>query len=184
MLICFICKAHQKSSALLCQHLRLRHGLYPGKTLRLKCGQPGCSLSFCTYPGFKKHLVRLHKDTCSPNKHLVHLHRATCSPNTIDNVDAQSEGDEPSSSQAFCTDTPVTSRTSVDKHHLLNLCGSVVAQLQASGVAESTVQAMVGTFMSKQEKLFSAVLLQRFKQPIWKKRWKIVLVNWKILSQS
>lgn len=145
MLICFICKAHQKSSALLCQHLRLHHGLYPGKTLRLKCGQPGCSLSFCTYSGFKKHLVRLHRDTCSPNKHLVRLHRATCSPKTIDNVDAQSEGDEPSSSQAFCTDTPVTSRTSVDKHHLLNLCGSVVAQLQASGVAESTVQAMVGS---------------------------------------
>lgn len=177
MLICFICKAHQKSSALLCQHLKLHHGLYPGKTLRLKCGQLGCSLSFCTYSGFKKRLVRLHK--------------AACSPNTIDNVDAQSEGDEPSSSQAVCTDTPVTSRTSVDKHHLLNLCGSVVAQLQASGVAESTVQAMVGSMeelvndiMNKQEKLFSAVLLQRFKQPIWKKRWKIVLINWKVLSQS
>lgn len=31
MLICFICKGHHTSSALLCQHLKFHHGLYPGK---------------------------------------------------------------------------------------------------------------------------------------------------------
>lgn len=64
-----------------------------------------------------------------------------------------SESDEPSSSQAFCTDTPVAIQVSVGKHHVLNMCGSVVTQLQASGVAESTVQAIVGSM----EKLVSDI---------------------------
>ena len=63
----------------------------------------------------------------------------------MDNVDTQREKDDPSSSQAVCTDTPVTTQVTVDKQHVLNMYGSVVAQLQASGVAESTVQAMVGS---------------------------------------
>lgn len=126
MLICFICKLHHRSSSLLCQHLRFYHGLYPGKTLRLKCGQPGCSSLICTYSGFKKHLIRLHRDTVSTN--------------TVNNMDTQII-DEPSTSNAVCTDIPVTNKVSVDKHHLVNMCGSVVAQLQSSGVAESTINA-------------------------------------------
>lgn len=131
MFLCYVCKAHHKSSALLCQHLRLHHGLYPGKTLRLKCGQPGCCLSFCTYSGFKKHLVHFHRDVA-----LTH---------TADNVDTQNEVGEPSTSQAVSTDSPISTQPSVDNNHVLNMCASVVAQLQASGVAESTVQAMVGS---------------------------------------
>lgn len=142
MLICFICKVHHISSALLCQHLRFHHGLYPAKTLRLKCGQPGCSSLFCTYSGFKKHLIRFHRDSVSTN--------------TMDNVDTQIESDEPSTSQAVCTDTHVTNQISIDKHHVLNKCGSVVAQLQASGVAESSVQAIVGSI----EELVSDIHMQ------------------------
>lgn len=63
----------------------------------------------------------------------------TVSANTFDNVDTQEDDEEPSSSQVSCTDTPVTAQASVNNW----LTGSVVAQLQASGVAESTVQAMV-----------------------------------------
>ena len=62
-------------------------------------------------------------------KHLIHLHRDTGSTNTMDNVGTQRERDEPSSSQAFCTDTPVTTQVTVDKPHVLNMCGSVEAQL-------------------------------------------------------
>jgi len=115
---------------LLCKHLRFYHGLYPGKTLRLKCGQPGCSLFFCTYSGFKKHLIRLHRDTVSTN--------------TVNSMDTQII-DEPSTSNAVSTDIPVTTNVSVDKHNLVNMCCSVVAQLQSSGVAESTIQSMVGS---------------------------------------
>lgn len=95
----------------------------------MKCGQPGCCLSFCTYSGFKKHLVNFHSDIA----------------NTADNVDTQNEAGEPSTSQAASTDSPITTQLSVDNGHVLNMCTSVVAQLQASGVAESTVQAMVGS---------------------------------------
>ncbi|XP_035805853.1 uncharacterized protein LOC111571121 isoform X1 [Amphiprion ocellaris] len=129
--LCYVCKACHKSSALLCQHLRLHHGLYPGKTLRLKCGQPGCSSLFCTYSGFKKH--------------LVHFHRDVAVTNTADNVDTQNEVDEPSTSQTVNKASPTTTQLSVDNDHVLNMCAFVVAQLQASGVAESTVQAMVGS---------------------------------------
>ena len=74
----------------------------------------------------------------------------------MDNVDTQIESDEPSTSQAVCTDTHVTNQVSVDMHHVLNMCGSVVAQLQASGVAESTVQAIVGSM----EELVSDIHMQ------------------------
>ncbi len=65
--------------------------------------------------------------------------------NTDDNVDTQNEVGEPSTSQAVSTDSPTTTQLSVDNSLVLNMCASVVAQLQASGVAESTVQAMVGS---------------------------------------
>lgn len=129
MFLCYVCKAHHKSSALLCQHLRLHHGLYPGKTLRLKCGQPGCYLSFCTYSGFKKH--------------LVHFHRDVALTTTADNVDTQDEVGEPSTSQAVSTDSPTTTPLSVNNNLVLNMCASVVAQLQASGVVESTAREAV-----------------------------------------
>lgn len=129
MFLCYVCKAHHKSSTLLFKYLRLQHGLYPGKRLCLKCGQPGCCLSFCTYSGFKKHLVHSHGDVAVTN--------------TDDNVDMQNEYREPSTSEAI-TDSPTT-QLSVNNNLVLNMCASVVAQLQASGVDESTVQAMVGS---------------------------------------
>lgn len=58
----------------------------------------------------------------------------TVATNAMDNVDTENEGGEALSSQAVCTDIHVTTRVSVDKHHVLNICGSVIAQLQAWGV--------------------------------------------------
>lgn len=129
MFTCFICKLPHRSSPLLCQHLRLQHGLYPGKTLRLNCGQLGCSSSFCTFSGLKKHL------NCS--------HRDVVSSDVVDNVDIQREVDEPLTSQFVSLDSPATTQASVGFSPVLSMCGSVVAQLQASGVAESTVQSVV-----------------------------------------
>lgn len=97
----------------------------------MKCGQPGCYSSFCTFSGFKKHLLNFHKDIALTN--------------SGDTVDSQDEVGEPSTSQAVGTESATTTQLSVDNNHMLNLCASVVAQLQASGVAESTVQAMVGS---------------------------------------
>ncbi|XP_051239301.1 uncharacterized protein LOC127353781 [Dicentrarchus labrax] len=44
-------------------------GMYPGKNLRLKCGQVGCCLQFSSYSGFRRHLIKIHAssdNTCVP----------------------------------------------------------------------------------------------------------------------
>ena len=56
-------------------------------------------------------------------------------------------------------DSPITAQVSVNSDHMLNMCASVVAQLQASGVAESTVQTMVGSM----EELVNDIRRQGFK---------------------
>lgn len=57
---CFLCKVHHTSCLLSFKHLKFHHGLYPGKSLCLNCGEPGCSIIFCTYSGYKQHLSRAH----------------------------------------------------------------------------------------------------------------------------
>lgn len=51
-----MCKGPQANANSLIKHLKLIHGLCSGKTLRLKCCQPGCSHFFGTFSGFRKHL--------------------------------------------------------------------------------------------------------------------------------
>lgn len=133
MFICYICTAQHKSTSLLFQHLRHHHALYPHKTLRLQCAQQGCRFSFCSYSGFRKHLVHFHKN-------LV-VTSTVDNVNSFLNTDTMVESVEPSTSQEVNTDRPVP--VLIDNRHVLNMCGSVVAQLQASGAAESTVQALV-----------------------------------------
>lgn len=58
----YSCKAQYSTSSAFFQHLKFSHALYPGRTLRLKCGEHGCSSVFYTYCGFKKHLLRVHGD--------------------------------------------------------------------------------------------------------------------------
>ena len=135
-MICFICNSSHSSVLQLCQHLKFFHGLYPGKTLQLKCGEFGCYLPFSTYSGFRKH--------------VLHFHSNAVVDNVMDNLDTEREG-EPSTSQAVFRGNIPPPPTQVPptqvsfEAHVLNMCGSVVAQLQASGVAESTIQAMVGS---------------------------------------
>lgn len=42
--------------------MRLIHGLYPGKSLRIKCAQAGCCHVFGTFSGFRKHLNTKHAE--------------------------------------------------------------------------------------------------------------------------
>ena len=112
----------------------------------------------------------------------VHLHRDVALTNTDDNVDTQNEVSEPSTSQAV-TDSPTTTELSVDNNLVLNMCASVVAQLQASGVAESTVQAMVGSMEDLVNDIHTqareAVLscTPEIQGTDFEKRWKSVLIN-------
>ncbi|KAF3861226.1 hypothetical protein F7725_000002, partial [Dissostichus mawsoni] len=49
------------------------HGLYPAKSLRLRCGEQGCPSSFCTYNGFRKHLnnVHHHDEQVNTNQEVI-----------------------------------------------------------------------------------------------------------------
>lgn len=137
MFICFTCKAHHKSSKLLFQHLRHSHALFPHKFLRLKCGQQNCNASFCTYRGFKKHLDNFHKLTASSETDIETIDIAEA---THENAIHEEAIEEPStSSAAFCSERSAQ----LENKSIVSMCGSVVAQLQASGAAESTVQMMV-----------------------------------------
>ena len=118
-----------QNGSLLCQHLKFQHGLYPAKNLRLKCGEQGCPSSFCTYNGFRKHLNNVHS----------HHHDEQVDTNQEEDMqrhsDVELSSDEPTTSASLLQVPPVITPNSLD-----SMCGSIVAHIQASGVAESTVQ--------------------------------------------
>ncbi|KAF3833189.1 hypothetical protein F7725_026854, partial [Dissostichus mawsoni] len=118
----------------LVKFLRFQHGLYPGRSLRLHCGELGCSFVFCTYSGYKRHLSRAHEQSVDPD---VTSH--------VEFEPGASVG--ASVSQPFNVDSPVTVTTNIpmEKRKILDMCSSVIAQVQASGVPESTVQCLVGS---------------------------------------
>lgn len=132
MFTCYICKVHHTSSAQLFRHLKFQHGLYPGRSLRLNCGEPGCSFVFRTYSGYSRHLSRAHEDRVDPDP--------------VANFEFEPANVGASVSQPVNVDPPVTVTTQIpiEKRQLLDTCSSVIAQVQASGVAESTVQCLVG----------------------------------------
>ncbi len=51
---CYVCRTLHHSRAYLIRHLKLSHGLYPGKKFHLLCAQDGCSLEFKSYCGFRR----------------------------------------------------------------------------------------------------------------------------------
>ncbi|XP_042070926.1 uncharacterized protein LOC106632482 [Haplochromis burtoni] len=132
MFICYICKIHHTSCSVLFRHLKFQHGLYPGKFLRLTCGEPGCSFIFHTYSGYKRHLFRAHGD---------------CVHSEVINNFEPVPNDGTSVSQPVNVAHPMTITTPVpvEKRQILNMCSSVIAQVQSSGVPESTVQCLVGS---------------------------------------
>ena len=128
MFICFVCKTQHRSCSVLLQHLKFKHSLYPSPDLRLKCGELGCQRSFCTYSGFRRHLQT-----------YKHVERQTALIQTAHRqprVDIFSS-DEPSTSTSNYQTTP--------QHSLKDMCGSIIAQLQASSIPENTVNSIVNS---------------------------------------
>ena len=65
---CFVCHVHFVNANNLVRHMRLIHGFYHGKALRLKCAQPGCRYVFGTFSGFRKHLYAQHGEQIEPKE--------------------------------------------------------------------------------------------------------------------
>ncbi|KAL2078827.1 hypothetical protein ACEWY4_006697 [Coilia grayii] len=128
-MICFVCKSHHSSSNLLVRHFKLKHGLCPGRTLRLKCGETGCSHVSGTFSGFRKHLKRLH----DPNVHNVHFVKNNCSEYLSNDLPAVVDPLGPVAHSA----------PPLPKNTLQNMCATVVAQFQAAGIGQGNVHNLV-----------------------------------------
>lgn len=114
----------------LVRHIRLIHGLYQGKSLRLKCAQAGCCQVLGTFSGFRKHLNTKHADQI---EHEVET--------DIVDSDVAEDAQLPISEEAASTSQvlPVSNRSTHD------LCASAIAQLQVAGVSQSTLNGFVSS---------------------------------------
>nr|XP_021333504.1 uncharacterized protein LOC108179166 isoform X1 [Danio rerio]XP_021333505.1 uncharacterized protein LOC108179166 isoform X2 [Danio rerio] len=128
MFRCFACKAVHLTINDLIRHLKLIHAYYPGKKLNLKCAQNNCKHSFMTYAGFRKHLSS------------VHRHEFLDQAET----ENQTEDTEPSQLNNHNEQQPETPLG--DKRRVIDtqeMCASIVARLQNSGVATSVVTSVI-----------------------------------------
>lgn len=67
MFFCFLCRCRSLTVTELVQHLRKRHALYDGASLKLKCFNSNCSNTYTTFSGYRKHMRRCvsqNKENC------------------------------------------------------------------------------------------------------------------------
>ncbi|KAI7811169.1 hypothetical protein IRJ41_011241 [Triplophysa rosa] len=132
MFCCFVCKlAHSKINDLV-RHLKLIHAYYPGKKLNLKCAQNNCKHSFMTYAGFRKHLSSVHRN------------------DYLDQIVTENQTDEANEQIEIVSDlnndVEIPETSSNDKRRgteTQEMCASIIARLQNSGVATSVVTSVV-----------------------------------------
>ncbi|KAI2654006.1 putative protein arginine N-methyltransferase 3 [Labeo rohita] len=75
MFLCCLCKVHHRSCSSLFQHLKFHHGLYPGRSLRLKCGEPGySSLFFFFFKKSVKNFKNITKTLAKKHQHQLAFH--------------------------------------------------------------------------------------------------------------
>lgn len=113
-------------------HLKLIHGMYPGKNLRLKCGQIGCCLQFSSYSGFRRHLIKIHAPT--DNTCVPHVAPSDHDPQQHNN--SQCLNDETPSTSSQCQNIEAGPSVST---HSKDMCASIIAKLLGSGVPNTIV---------------------------------------------
>lgn len=132
---CYICRSLHDAPSALIQHLKFFHGLYPGKKCVVLCAQEGCSLQFKSFAGFRKHL------------NICHSTVNMGTSNDVNMQTHQSDFSEQSSQQdASDMDLNVTSQPSsshMSKDQAKDMCASIIAKLQGSGVANNVVLSVV-----------------------------------------
>ncbi len=126
---CFVCRAVHLNVNDLIRHLKLIHAYYPGTKLNLKCALNNCKHSFMTYAGFRKHLSSVHRNDFLDQ---------TETENQIDGED-----NEPSdlNDHNELLETSLSNKGRVTDTQ--EMCASIIARLQSSGVATSVVTSVV-----------------------------------------
>ncbi|XP_056305506.1 uncharacterized protein LOC130217424 [Danio aesculapii] len=147
MLTCFLCTSSFGSPLLLFRHLKLIHGMYPGKNLRLKCGQAGCCLQFSSYSGFRRHLIKIHS---SVGDRFDFYH--TPSSHDSEEQNSQSLNDTMASTSSQCQSVEAVPST-----HKKDMCASIIAKLLASGVPNTVVLSTIENLEEFVEDLHSDI---------------------------
>lgn len=135
MLTCFMCQKDYPSSQQLISHLRVEHGYYPGPKFKLFCSQQGCRNQFLTYAGFRKHLNSVHSN-------IQQIAQTSCSFSESAATSFQAHALEyqfnPQNQCSSSNDSGIT------KDPTKEMCASIVAKLQGSGISNSLVSSIVG----------------------------------------
>lgn len=127
-MICFICKKEHTNANALIRHFKLVHGLCPGKRLKLKCAQRGCSHVYHSFSGLRKHLSK-----CASDHSHLDFNKNSSNANSISLVDV-----------AVLSNQNPPCDSSLLKTNIVNSCATVVAELKVAGVAETTINYVVG----------------------------------------
>lgn len=138
MLTCFLCHKVYPSSQQLISHLRVEHGYYPGPKFKLFCCQQGCRHQFLTYAGFRKHLNCVHSNV----EQIAETSTANNEPAETSSHDVEDQVNSPDQ----CSSSSVFSESSslLTQDPTKEMCASIVAKLQGSGISNSLVSSIVG----------------------------------------
>lgn len=121
-------------------HLRVEHGYYPGPKFKLFCSQQGCRPQFLTYTGFRKHLNSVHSNV----QQIAQTSTVACSSSEPVATSSQAHALEDTfNPQNQCSSSSVYSGSN-DSGLTKEMCASIVAKLQGSGISNSLVSSIVG----------------------------------------
>ncbi|XP_053097912.1 uncharacterized protein LOC113523917 [Pangasianodon hypophthalmus] len=151
MLICFICKKQHPCSQKLISHLRGEHSYYPGSKFSLICSQHGCRHQFETYAGFRKHLNNVHSNV----QQIAQTSTAACSLSEPVVSTSQADSLEDQINPQHQSPCSSTSSGNNDSRRTTELCESIVAKLQSSGIPNSLVSSIVGDLEDLTDELHS-----------------------------
>lgn len=141
MLTCFVCKATFRNSNHLISHLRVEHGYYPGQKFKLYCSQEGCRRNFLTYAGFRMHLNSVH------SADQQDAFNVPCSnPEPVEMCHNEDSYGQfcPSSESRSSRVTIEIGEQKCTKDSTKDMCTSIVAKLQGSGISSSLLSSIVG----------------------------------------
>lgn len=144
MLTCFKCQKLYPSSQELISHLRVEHSYYPGPKFKLFCFQQDCRHQFLTYAGFRKHLNSVHSNV----QQIAQTSTAACSFSepvaTSSQAHALEDQFNPLNQCSSSSDSSESNDSGLTKDPTKEMCASIVAKLQGSGISNSLVSSIVG----------------------------------------
>lgn len=145
MFRCFVCKSCFLTVHLLIRHLKLFHAFFPGKQFQLVCYQSGCRHRFSTFSGFRKHLC------C---KRIAESLDLTDNDPVTPSVLVPDQLTVP----ALMSEQPVNSQScNENRQYTQELCASLIAKLQSSGVATNVVKIVVENMEELVEEICSTI---------------------------